>query len=258
MAGHTGADGAGGRVAHPAAADGAMRELGQARTVVPPVPRPGATGKRSRGGVSGGAPGGAAGAPAGAFSSPSGRFDEEEEEDDEEEENYTAGPVYGPDGRVRWAGRGQTCWWLQGGHPGATGDEADSLAQTLTLWRLTPQLLTAAEAERERKRTRRLLRNRVSAQLARERKRLAQLEVEKQTHQLAQETAILEQRSVKLERENAELRQVRGCQWEGDPRRDTWRTTLTCFPMFDLQALRRLIRMPTRGPGLPQPRYVAV
>ena len=56
---------------------------------------------------------------------------------------------------------------------------------------------------------RRLLRNRVSAQLARERKRLAQLEVEKETHVLAQETAALEQRSAKLERENAELRQVR-------------------------------------------------
>jgi hypothetical protein len=112
MAGHTGADGAGGRVALPAAVDGPMRELGQTRTAVPPVPRPGATGKRSRGGVVSTAAG-ATGAPAApAVSSPSGRGDASEEEDDEEEENYVAGPVYGADGRVRWGAR---LWWWLGG-----------------------------------------------------------------------------------------------------------------------------------------------
>jgi hypothetical protein len=97
----------------------------------------------------------------------------------------------------------------------------------------------------------------VSAQLARERKRLAQLEVEKETHALAQETAVLEQRSAKLERENAELRQVRHCL----TRQHSSASHLECAdPLLSCassQALRRLIHMPTRGPGLPQPRYVA-
>ena len=129
MAGHTGADGAGGRVAAvPAAVDGPMRELGQTRTTVPPVPRPGVTGKRSRGGVSATAAG-ATGAPAApAVSSPSGRDDDFEEEDDEEEENYVAGPQYGPDGRVRWAVEAPFVVVVRGHRVSVAADEVDPLS----------------------------------------------------------------------------------------------------------------------------------
>ncbi len=77
--------------------------------------------------------------------------------------------------------------------------------------RSSPQVLTAAEAERERKRLRRLLRNRVSAQLARERKKQQALQTESRAMQLEAHTAALAQRVSTLERENAALRQARLC-----------------------------------------------
>jgi transcription factor HY5 len=66
------------------------------------------------------------------------------------------------------------------------------------------------EDEKERKRLKRLLRNRVSAQQARERKKAYMSTLESRSKETEQRVLVLEQQVNKLERENFMLRQVRG------------------------------------------------
>lgn len=136
-------------------------------------------------------------------------LDEDEEGSDEGEEEQEEEERAGGAGQVRSLG---VVWCNVEDH--ASHPSASSLARLscspllpmLTL--LSFQCVLSKEEERERKRLRRLLRNRVSAQLARERKKKLAEATESRAEELEGHTLALAQRLERLERENAALRQV--------------------------------------------------